>query len=524
MTDITANNKRIAKNTLFMSVRMVIVLLITLYTSRVILDILGVVDYGIYNVVAGFVAMFTFLNTSLSNGIQRFYNFELGRNGITGAKKVFNTAFFIQVLLALIIVIPTEIIGLWYLHNKMVIPVERMVSAEWVFQFALLTFVMHIVQVPYTASVMAHERMDFYAIMSITNALLTLGSTFLIDVIEVDGLILYGFFLFIISFISLILYMFFCRKSFSEIRFKFYGDKTLFKEMLSFSGWNIFGTLGQMLKDQGVSLVLNLFFGPIVNAARGIANQVNGALQSFVGNITIPVRPQIVQSYSQNNIERSLNLTYTISKLSSFVLLIIALPIIFEIDFILKIWLGENIPTHTSAFIIIIVINAFVLNLNSAISGLVHATGKMQTYQLSGGTISIISVIVVYIVLYIGGYAEYALMAVVMLDVLRQIIAVFILKRLIPKFSINQYFRKVCLPLFMLILLCPIAPLMLYVNMHDDFLRFILVVFMSVFSAISCIYLFCLNRDEKKMVKQLVYKIKCRFYGNEMDTVNKMRK
>lgn len=508
MTDTATNNKRIAKNTVFMSLRMVVVLLITLYTSRVILDVLGVVDYGIYNVVAGFVTMFTFLNTSLSNGIQRFYNFELGRNGVDGAKKVFNTAFLIQILLAVIIIIPTEFIGIWYLHNKMVFPIDRMFAAEFVFQFAMLTFVMHIIQVPFTAAVMAHERMDFYALISVINAVLTLVATFLISAINEDGLILYGLFIFVISVFSLICYCLFCRKCFTEIRFEGKSDKSLFKSMLSFSGWNVFGTMGQMLKDQGVNLVLNLFFGPIVNAARGIANQVNGALQSFVSNITIPVRPQIVQSYSQNNIERSLSLTYTISKLSCFVLLLMSMPIVFEIDFILKLWLGNNIPEHTSVFVVIIILNAFILNLNSAISGLVHATGKMRTYQLSGGSISIISILIVYFVLLSGGKPESALMTLVFMDIIRQIFAVLILKNLVQEFSLKQYLKKVIGPVLIVMLICPILPLTFFLYIDESFMRFIAISFISILSTFCCIYLLGLNKDEKLMVTQLIRKIK----------------
>lgn len=516
MNDTSADNKRIAKNTLFMSIRMVVVLVITLYTSRVILDVLGVVDYGIYNVVSGFVTMFTFLNISLSNGIQRFYNFELGRSGVDGVKKVFNTAFLIQILLAIIIIIPTEFIGIWYLHNKMVFPIERMFAAEFVFQFTMLTFVMHIIQVPFTAAVMAHERMDFYALISVMNAVLTLVATFLISAIKEDGLILYSLFIFIISVISLICYCLFCRKHFSEIRIEGKHDKSLFKNMLSFSGWNIFGTMGQILKDQGVSLVLNLFFGPIVNAARGIANQVNGALQSFVSNITIPVRPQIVQSYSQNNIERSLSLTYTISKLSCFVLLLISLPIVFEIDFILKLWLGDNVPEHTSAFVVIIVVNAFILNLNSAVSGLVHATGKMRIYQLTGGAVSIMSIIVIYISLCYGCSAEVSLLYLVIMDIIRQILAVIILKYIVPEFSLKHYIVKVLYPVLAVMLISSIIPLTISLYIDENCIGFILICFISVVLSVMFIYLLGLNKHEKLIVTQLINKMKLKFITNKI--------
>ena len=376
MSTTTASNKRIAKNSIFMSIRMVIVLMITLYTSRVILKALGVEDYGIYNVVAGFVTMFGFFNASLSNGIQRFFNYELGKNGADGAHKVYNMALLIQIILALFVILPTEIFGTWYLHNKMVIPAERMFAAEWVFQLALLTFLLHILQVPYTAAVMAHERMDFYAVVSVLNAITTLGCAFIIPIYGGDRLIFYAILITLIALFTLLIYILYTHRNFREIRIECTFHKSTFKEILSFSGWNVFGTLGHMLKDQGVNIILNFFFGPIVNAARGIANQVNGGLQSFVTNLTIPVRPQVVQSYSQGNISRSLNLTYTISKLSCYVLLMVSLPILLEIDYVLALWLGDNVPQYTAVFIVIIVLNSFLLNLNAN-----HYTKKTNGFQ-----------------------------------------------------------------------------------------------------------------------------------------------
>lgn len=499
-----SNNKRIAKNSLFMSIRMVIVLVITLYTSRVILNVLGVEDYGVYNVVAGFVTMFGFFNSSLSNGIQRFYNFELGKNGVEGARRVYNMALLIQVLLAIIIVLPTEVLGLWYLHNKMVIPEGRMFAAEWIFQLSLLTFVLHIIQVPYTAAVMAHERMDFYAIVSIFNVLISLVAVFLIPYLGGDALILYGVLITLIAFITLVLYVGYARRNFKEIVIEKAFRLSLFKEMLSFSGWNIFGTLGQMMKDQGVNLILNFFFGPIVNAARGIANQVNGGLQSFVANITVPVRPQVVQSYATGDIYRSLSLTHTISKLSCYFLLLMALPIMLEIDFVLKVWLGDNVPEHTSIFVVIIVLNSFINNLNAAISGVVHASGKMKLYQLCGGSISLVSIIAVYIAMLIWEIPSIALIVLLALDILRQFVALLVLKSIVNEFSLKVYIHDVVVPLISVVLFALICPMLVHHYMIDGILRFIIVLMVSILSVGTSIYIIGLSKSEKSLVKQML--------------------
>lgn len=483
---------------------MVIVLVITLYTSRIILKVLGVEDYGVYNVVAGFVTMFGFFNSSLSNGIQRFYNYELGKNGEEGARRVYNMALLIQILLAILIVLPTEVFGLWYLHNKMVIPEGRMFAAEWVFQLSLLTFVLNIIQVPYTAAVMAHERMDFYAVVSVLDVFIKLGAIFIIPSLKGDSLILYGVLITIVALFNLLLFLEYSKRNFREIVIERTFRGSLFKEMLSFSGWNVFGTLGHMLKDQGVNLILNFFFGPIVNAARGIANQVNGGLQSFVSNITVPVRPQVVQSYSQGNINRSLNLTYTISKLSCYVLLIMALPILMEIDYILHIWLGDNIPKYTNVFIIIIVLNSFVSNLNSAISGLVHATGKMKIYQLCGGSISLVSVIFVYIATLFWDIPSIALVVLLVLDCIRQIVALIVLKSIINDFSLMKYLREVVIPLIVVALVSSLFPILVHIFMQIGFLRLSVVTIVSVVSIGVGIYIIGLNRNEKNLVIQLL--------------------
>ena len=399
MQDNTSSNKRLAKNTLFLSIRMVIVLVINLFTTRIVLKALGVVDYGVYNVVCGFVAMFGFLNTSMSNGIQRFFNYEYGKNGVEGANKVYSTSLYIQTALALIIVVVVESFGLWYLHNKMVIPADRIVAAQWVFQFSIITFVIGIMQAPFSAAVTAHERLDFYAIISVLDAVLKFGIAYIILAISTDKLILYGILMASISVINIIIYYSYCKSHFSEIIFKRGLNKGLFKSMMEFSGWNLFGSFSGVMADQGINLVLNFFFGPVVNAARGVALQVNGAVHSFVTNISMPVRPQVTQSYAIGDLRRTMSLTYSVSKITCVIVMVLAIPASLEIDYLLRLWLGSDVPEHTAAFTIIILLTSIVTNLNWATSGVVHATGIMRDYQVWGSILRVLSVPVAFIVL-----------------------------------------------------------------------------------------------------------------------------
>lgn len=510
MSDNQSNNKRIAKNSIFMAIRMVFVLVITFYTTRVILNILGVEDYGVYNVVCGFVSMFAFLNTSMSNGIQRFYNFELGKNGNEGATKVYNTALLIQLILAIIIIILTESFGLWYLHSKMVIPEGRMYAAEWIFQFSVLSFLFIIMQAPYTAAVMAHERMDFYAIVSVLDAVLKLGIVFAIQLIPDDRLVVYGLLFALISILNFVLYYAYCKHYFPEIKTKRVFEKQLFRSMLGFSGWNIFGSFAHMMKEQGINLVMNLFYGPIVNAARGIAVQVSSGLQNFVTNITVPVRPQVVQSYAAGDITRTLNLTYSVSKISCYFLYMMSLPILLEIDYILTLWLGNNIPEHSANFVIIIVVTAFINNLNGAISGVVHASGKMRKYQLYSTAAVLLSIPLAYFCLKLGGIPELALIMALVSMVLAQAVALIVLKSIVEQFSIVEYLKFVIFPIIVVMAISLPLPWIIHHFMSFGFLRLLIVGIVSEVMAAVMILAFGLNSSEKNMVKTASVTIKKR--------------
>ena len=503
---LSKQNKTIAKNTVFMSVRMVIVLLISLYTTRAVLSVLGVVDYGVYNVVCGFVSMFTFLNTSMSNGIQRFFNYEYGKNGSVEANRVYVTALFIQLLLCFLVVLLTESLGLWYLHNKMIIPAVRMEAAEWIFQLSILIFLCIIIQVPYTAAIMAHEKMDFYAFISVMDAVLKLAMVLILPMVELDKLVLYVFFLLIIQLLELLTNILFCKKTFKEIyipKYNIINNKSLFMSMLGFSGWNLFGSFSNMMRDQGINLIINIFWGPMVNAARGVAMQVNSGITSLVSSILTPVRPQIVQSYARNEMDRVMHLTHTISKFSLYFLLMLSLPLCFEINYILKFWLGDNIPQHTQSFIIIILLTSAVLIPMSSQAALVHASGNMRNYQVVGGFVKVLSVPLAYLLLDLGCEPEWALIPVLVFDLIGLLVGMFIIKSIMP-FNIIDYLRKVFLPVIIVTLLSSVSSYIVHSSINNETHRFVLVLVVGTTTFLLAIYLVGMTHDEKLLLSSLV--------------------
>lgn len=481
-------------------------LFLGLYTSRVVLKTLGIDDYGVYSVVCGFVSMFAFLNVSMSNGIQRFFNFELSKNGVDGAKKVYITSLVVQALLLLVIILLVETLGLWYLHNKMVIPSDRFEAAQWIFQFAIISFSLIIMQVPYKAAIMAHERMNYYAFITVLDSVLRLIIVLLIQYANTDKLILYGFLLMTIELLNFILVQIYTRKHFVEIRFAPVFDKQLFKAILSFSSWNVFGTFSNMMREQGLNMILNLFFGPVVNAARGIAYQVTGALQGFVANVSTAVRPQIVQSYAQGNTTRTINLMYSLSKLSILTLYIMSYPILLEIDYVLKIWLGDNVPQYTSSFIIIVILITLINNMNAAVSAVVHATGKMRKYQLVGSCINLSSIPFAYYSLKFGYDPNSVFWISLLFTIVMQTASLFILRNLI-KFSLREYAKQVLKPFVLVVLVSFMIPVIPHYYMNSGFLRFGIVFLLALSISSITVYWLGLDKKEKTLVNSMIAKI-----------------
>lgn len=502
-------NTTIAKNTLFLSLRMVFVLFVSLYTSRVFLNVLGVEDYGISNVVAGFVSMFSFLNTSLANAIQRFYNAELGKNGSKGITKVYNTSLVIQGIIALFVVALLESVGLWYLYEKMVIPSDRFEVAFWLYQFSTISAAVVIMQSPFTAAVMAYERMNTYAVISILEVILKLGFALALPYISIDRLLMYGAFYMVLSILTFLSYFIYSKKEFKELHFQRSYKKSMFKDMISFSGWNLCGTFACMIREQGLNMVLNIFFGPIVNAARGVAYQVSGALQGFVSNLSLAAKPQMVQSFATGDSSRTIKLMYTMSKLSFIFLFVLSVPVIFNIDYILHLWLGNVVPDHAANFVILVIITNFMNNLNAPLSNVVYATGKMRNYEVTFSVINLLIIPISFIVLKLGAPAEMAFIVYLVMTVFVQIGCLLVIQTL-TKISLSDYFMSLIVPI--VIVVCITLPLIYIINFYLQQNLIGIVIEYIVITLLSSVlfYYVVLDSTEKIFVNNIIYKLKKR--------------
>lgn len=381
MTTSAENNKRIAKNTLFLYIRTLFVLLVSLYMSRVILQVLGVSDYGIYQVIGGLVAMFGVLSTALSAAISRFITFEIGSGNKEKLCRVFSTSIIVQFIIAFIVLLVAEVIAIWFIQTEMQIPEGRMIAAQWVLHCSLITFCINLVSVPYNACIIAHEHMKAFAYISILDVLLKLVVCFCIFISPVDKLIFYAVLLTIEAVIIRIIYSFYCHRHFEETRNKLIFDKVIFRDMLSFSGWNFFNNANGILSIQGVNMLINVFFGVTVNAARGIAVQVENAVLQFVNNFTVAINPQITKSYATGDMERMYSLVCRGAKFSYFAMLLMALPIVCEAEKILNIWLTV-VPEHTVIFVQLSLVLGVFDCVGASGYTACAATGKMKRYAL----------------------------------------------------------------------------------------------------------------------------------------------
>ena len=396
---VTADNKRIAQNTIALYIRMFITILVGLYTSRIILEVLGATDYGIYNVVCGLVTIFYYINTSLASGTQRFLNIAIGIGDTVKVKQIFSTAFFLHLILSVLIIILIETIGLWLLSNKLVIPANKMQDAFWIFQFSVVVCALQITQVPYSACIIAHERMRIYAYLSIWDALSKLGIASILYFANSKRLILYGFFLMIQQIVTMLIYRIYCIRNFQESHISKKFDKKEAKKMIVFSSWNIMGCMAVALNGQGINILLNMFFGPVINAARAISMQIYNITFQFASNFQIAVNPQIVKLYARKDYLEMYNLISNNVKYATFLLLIMIVPIITEIDFILHVWLGDDIPEYTAVFSRIILFQCLIATLSRPLVTAIHAIGRMKTYSLVSGSVLLLILPTAYLLL-----------------------------------------------------------------------------------------------------------------------------
>lgn len=383
---------------MFLYFRMFLTMGVGLYTSRLVLDALGVVDYGIYGLVGGIVTMFAFLNMAMSSSTQRYLSFDIGRNDQDRLQKTFNATLNIHFLIAFIFLVLAETIGLWLINYKLVIPIDRMYAANWVYQISVFTFILNVIQVPYSALLIARERMSVYAYVSILQSVLKLIIVFILVQADTDRLILYAILTFCVSFVIRMVYKLYCKKHFKESVYKFYYDKIYYKELLSFSGWSLFGNIAAVARSQGSNILLNLFFGPIANASYSLTRMVQGIIGNFVSNFQVALNPQIVKTYSKGDKQASLNLMFKSAKFSFFAMLILVLPFIYNIDYVMNLWLKE-IPLYTIDFIKLALIYSLIETISNPLMIGAQATGNIKWYQITIGSFIFLALPIVWIVL-----------------------------------------------------------------------------------------------------------------------------
>lgn len=437
----SSSNTTIAKNTLFLYFRMFLVMGVTLYMSRIVLEQLGVSDYGIYSLVGGIVALFGFLNSSMSSATQRYLAYDLGKRDEKKLQKTFSVTLTIHMAIAILIFICAETIGLWYVNNKVVLPPDRLFAANIVYQFSVLTALIGIIQVPYDSLIIAYEKMNIYAYISIVEVLLKLGLVFLLVMYGGDKLIAYATMMFLVSLIIRIAYQIYCRKNYKASKYSFEYDKIYFKELVGYSGWNLFGGFASVSRGQGINIVLNFFFGTVVNAAYGLTIQVQSAVNQFVTNFQKAVNPQIFKTYSEGNLDRMHKLIIQSSKFSFLLMFLLIAPILFNTDFILNLWL-KNPPAHTKIFVQLSLIATLIDSISYPFRTGIQATGNIKKYQSIVGTIQILAIPISTIWLYTGGKPEAVFFSVIIVTFFSLVSRVYFIKKQV-KINLQDFFYQV---------------------------------------------------------------------------------
>ena len=502
MSDTSVNNKRIAKNTLLLYVRMLFIMGVSLYTSRVVLNTLGVEDYGIYNVVGGVVAMFGFINGAMSSATQRFITFALGKGDMDNLQKVFSTTLQIHALIATIIFILGETVGLWFMYTQMQIPADRMDAAFWVLQCSIMSAIVMIVSVPYNADIIAREKMSAFAYISILEAVLKLAIVFLLLVFTQDKLVLYSALVLCVQLFIRFCYGHYCNKHFPESKYRHVWDKRLFKEMTGFAGWSMFGNLSAVLYGQGLNILLNVFFGPVVNAARAVAVQVQSVMQQFVSNFQMALNPQITKTYAKGEMDEMHQLMFRSARFSFYLLFLLSLPVLFETDFILTIWL-KTVPDNTVTFLRIIICTSLIYTLANPLIIANQATGKVRRYQAVCGSILLLILPVSYVCLKLGCPAYSVFIVHFCMEALTQLARIIMLRPLIGV-KIKDFFKHIYARVFIVIVLSSIAPAAVYYNMSDTVLRFFVLSTACLLSVGIVVYSVGLSQSERAFVNSKV--------------------
>lgn len=477
------NNKRIAKNAIMLTIRMIVVTLVGLYTSRVVFNQLGDVNYGVYGVVGGILGFMSFLTSAMSGASSRFISFEIGQGIKDNVNRIFNASFFIHCGIAILVIIVGETFGLWFLNNVLVIPPDRLYAARWVFQFSILSSAISITQVPYTAVIMAYEKMNIYAYIEFINVGLKLIIVYLLSVAPYDKLITYSFLLLLVSTTIAFSYRVYCIRAFKVCKIQLSHDFSVIKSMMSFSALDLYGNIGVTLNSQGLTYAINIFFGVVYNAAVNLANTVNGMILSLTTTIAIAYKPQIIKQYAQGCIHNMEVIMTNSIKFTLLAMAIIAVPCAIEAEFLMKLWLGE-IPPYSVEFLRIIIIQSFFPIINNVCNAAIHANGNIKMLTFINGSIFMLMPVIIFIAFY---YFEADVLWGYWIEIIGMIaiisIAILIIKHLIPSFNIRSLTNTITY-CFFLIIISSIPVIYIHEIMASNFIRILLIILL--YDAILC--------------------------------------
>lgn len=507
-----ANSKRIAKNTLLLYIRLIFTMAVGLFTSRVILATLGIEDYGVYNVVAGFVLMFSFFTSSLGAAISRFLTYELGKGESVRLQRIFSTSVNVQLLLSIAILILAEAVGIWFVNNKLNIPADRLYAANWTFQCAIIAFILNLISVPYNAAVIAHERMSAFAYISILEVTLKLAIVYVLYISPIDKLITYSVLFAIVGLIIRLVYGVYCRKHFSECRYLPIIDKPMMKEITGFAGWNLMGSGAYLFNTQGVNMAMNIFFGVTVNAARGIATQVEGVVRQFVTNFTTALNPQITKSYAVGNLEYMYTLVCRGAKYSYFLMLVFAVPFMFEADIILKLWL-DNVPQHTATFLRLTMIGTLCDILGNSTANACWATGKVKKYYLWVGIIGSLVFFLSYGLFKMGFPAYSSYIVFIVIYAILIFVKLYIIKGLID-FPVAMFYKETLLRILPVTFITFMIASLPFCMLDESIMRFFLTITISVSILAGSIYFIGLEKSERALVHNKLLSIQKKIFNN----------
>lgn len=490
------------KNTILLYFRMALMMLISLFTSRVVLQTLGVEDYGIYNVVGGVVVMFTFLNDGMTTSTLRFLTFELGKGNQQRLKEVFATSLHIHLIISTVIVLLCETVGLWFLMEKMVIPAERMTAAHWCYQLSIFTMVVTIMSYPYNAAIIAHEKMSAFAYISILDAILKLLLVYLLLVFSIDRLILYAILFAAEKLLIRMVYNVYCTRHFDECHYRWGFNKPLFRQMFSFAGWSMWGNLACIGFTQGLNMLLNVFFGPAVNAARAVAIQVQGAVSQVASNFQMAINPQITKTHASGQNDATHSLIFRSTRFTFCLLLIMCLPIMVEAPLLLDLWL-DVVPQYAVEFLILILAIMLIEQTTNPLATAVMATGDIKKYELINGTLMLLIVPVAYCVLRLGG-APWSVYIVYLVIAAIASVVRFLITATLIHLNIVAYFKKALSRCLLVLGLSVMAPVVMSQLLNPGIFTGILTLFVTL--VVTCIvsYLVGLDQEERSMIRSKI--------------------